>query len=123
MKSVRLSIAVLATVFSLSAAAADAPVKKSNGVLVNNAGMTVYTFDKDTANSGKSACSGQCASAWPAVPAGAAPVAAPYSVVTREDGSKQLAYKGKPLYTYASDKKPGDRAGDNFKNVWHAVTD
>jgi predicted lipoprotein with Yx(FWY)xxD motif len=123
MKPMRFSFAVLATVFALSAAAADAPVKKSDGVLVTNSGMTVYTFDKDAANSGKSACTGQCTSLWPAVPAGDAPVAAPYSVVTREDGSKQLAYKGKPLYTYAADKKPGERGGDNYKNVWHAVAD
>jgi predicted lipoprotein with Yx(FWY)xxD motif len=124
MKSFRISVAVLATVFSLSAAAADnTPLKKSDGVLVNSSGMTVYTFDKDTANSGKSACSGGCLEAWPAVPAGDAAVAAPYSVVTRDDGSKQLAYKGKPLYTFAKDKKQGDRTGDKFKDMWHVVTD
>jgi len=37
--------------------------------------------------------------------------------------SKQLAYKGKPLYTFVKDKKPGDKAGDKAMNVWHAVTD
>jgi predicted lipoprotein with Yx(FWY)xxD motif len=44
-------------------------------------------------------------------------------VVTRDDGSKQLAYKGKPLYLYAADQKPGDRTGDNFKDIWHVVKD
>jgi predicted lipoprotein with Yx(FWY)xxD motif len=123
MKSFRLSVAVLASVFALSAAADNTPLKKTDGVMVDSAGMTVYTFDKDTANSGKSACTGACVSVWPAVAAGDAPVAAPYSVITREDGSKQLAYKGKPLYTYAKDKKPGARAGDNFKDAWHVVKD
>jgi predicted lipoprotein with Yx(FWY)xxD motif len=83
--------------------------------------MTVYTFDKDTANSGKSACSGSCAENWPPVQAGDAQPAAPYSTVTRDDGSKQLAYKGKPLYTFAKDKKAGDKTGDKVKDVWHVV--
>jgi predicted lipoprotein with Yx(FWY)xxD motif len=118
-----LRFAVLATVFALCAgtAAADAPVKKAEGILVTNSGMTVYTFDKDAANSVKSACSGQCLELWPAVPAGNTPLKAPYSAITREDGSKQLAYKGKPLHTYAPDKNPGERRGDKFKNVWHVV--
>lgn len=98
-------------------------VKKADGILVDNAGMTVYTFDKDVANSGKSACNGGCAANWPAVPAGDAQISAPYSTVTREDGSKQLAYKGKPLYLFAADKKPGDRKGDNVKDIWHVVKD
>jgi predicted lipoprotein with Yx(FWY)xxD motif len=44
-------------------------------------------------------------------------------VVTRDDGSKQLAYKGKALYTFAKDSKAGERSGDNFKDVWHVVKD
>jgi predicted lipoprotein with Yx(FWY)xxD motif len=123
MKTVSLGSALLLTLFSLSAHAADPPVKKSNGMLVDAKGMTVYTFDKDTANSGKSACSGSCAENWPPVQAGDAQPAAPYSAVTREDGSKQLAYKGKPLYTFAKDKKPGDKTGDKVKDVWHVDTD
>jgi predicted lipoprotein with Yx(FWY)xxD motif len=123
MKSVSLGSAILLALFSLSAHAADPPVKKMNGMLVDSKGMTVYTFDKDTANSGKSACTGPCASNWMPVMAGDAPLSAPYSTVTREDGSKQLAYKGKPLYTFAKDKKAGDKAGDKFKDMWHVVTD
>lgn len=123
MKSVSLGSAILLALFSLSAHAADPPVKKMNGMLVDSKGMTVYTFDKDTANSGKSACTGPCASNWMPVMAGDAQPSAPYSTITREDGSKQLAYKGKPLYTFVKDKKAGDKAGDKFKDMWHAVTD
>ena len=119
--SIRLAAAFLAAAFALGAGAQS--IAKKDGVLVNAAGMTVYTFDKDAAGSGKSACNGPCATLWPAVPAGDAPVAAPYSVVTRDDGSKQLAYKGKPLYLYAKDQKPGERSGDKFKDVWHVVAD
>jgi predicted lipoprotein with Yx(FWY)xxD motif len=57
------------------------------------------------------------------VQAGSGALTAPYSSITREDGSKQLAYKGKPLYTFVKDKKPGDKAGDKAMNMWHIVTD
>jgi predicted lipoprotein with Yx(FWY)xxD motif len=106
----------------LSGAALADEVMKKDGILVNSAGLTVYTFDKDVADSGKSVCNGPCADAWPPV-AAAASATAPYSVVTRDDGAKQLAYKGKPLYLFKKDSKPGDRAGDNFKDVWHVVKD
>lgn len=124
MKSASLGTAILAALLCLPALAADsAPVHKANGMLVDASGMTVYTFDKDAANSGKSACSGACASNWHAVQAGDAPLVAPWSAITREDGTKQLAYKGKPLYTFVKDKKAGDKAGDKFKDMWHVVTD
>jgi predicted lipoprotein with Yx(FWY)xxD motif len=125
MKSFSLGTALLAALLAGPALAADsAPVHKANGVLVDAKGMTVYTFDKDAANSGTSACTGKCAANWPAVPAGDAQPPAPYSTITREDGSKQLAYKGKPLYTFMKDKKPGDKSGDKLmNNNWHAVTE
>jgi predicted lipoprotein with Yx(FWY)xxD motif len=122
MKSVSLGTALLASLLAFPAFAADSvPVHKANGVLVDSKGMTVYTFDKDTAD--KSACTGQCTENWPPVQAGNAQLAAPYSSITRDDGTKQLAYKGKPLYTFAKDKKAGDKTGDKVKDVWHVVTD
>ena len=39
----------------------------------------------------------------------------------RDDGSKQWAYKGKPLYYWKDDKKGGDVEGDNRNNIWHVV--
>ena len=46
-----------------------------------------------------------------------------WTVVTRDDGSKQWAYKAKPLYTYAKDSKAGDISGDGFLNgAWHIAT-
>lgn len=124
MKSVSIGTAVLFGLFTLSVHAADtAPLKKVNGVLVDSKGMTVYTYDQDTANSGKSACTGPCAVNWPPVQTADALPAAPYSTVARDDGTKQLAYKGKPLYTFVKDKKAGDKSGDKVKDVWHVVTD
>jgi predicted lipoprotein with Yx(FWY)xxD motif len=125
MVPMRIAPSLFAAALLLSGCASmnDPMVKKSDGILVNESGMTLYTFDKDVAGSGKSACSGQCAAAWPAVPATAASYPAPYSVITREDGSKQLAWNGKPLYLFAQDSRPGERKGDNAKNVWHVVAD
>lgn len=97
-------------------------LKPAGGVLVNSAGMTVYTFDKDVAGSGKSTCNGPCLTVWPAVMADAnARPEGDMGIVTRDDGAKQWAYKGKPVYLNASDSKPGDKKGDNFKDVWHVV--
>ena len=115
-------IALLLAALASTAAVAAEPLKKSDGVFVDGAGMTVYTFDKDVAGSGKSACTDGCLKNWPAV-AAAGELAAPWSSLTRDDGSKQLAYKGKPLYLFVGDKKAGDRNGDNVKDVWHIVKD
>lgn len=124
MKAIHPVCAALAAALLLSSGSALAQsLKKTDGVLVDASGMTVYTFDKDKAGSGKSACNGPCATMWPPVPVTGERVAAPYSVVTRDDGGKQLAYKGKPLYLYAEDSKPGDRKGDKMKDVWHVVSD
>jgi predicted lipoprotein with Yx(FWY)xxD motif len=81
--------------------------------------MTLYTFDKDTAGGGKSACNGPCATSWPPLLAAAdAKAGGDYSIITRDDGTKQWAYKGKPLYLWVKDSKPGDRTGDGFNNAW-----
>ena len=106
---------------SASAAPAD-PATVSGGVLVAPSGMTLYTFDKDTANSGASACNGPCAQLWPPLAAQAGDTAhGDWTIVTRADGTRQWAYKGWPLYAYSKDAKAGDASGDKFKDVWHVV--
>jgi predicted lipoprotein with Yx(FWY)xxD motif len=100
----------------------DAPAKRAaDGTFTNSAGMTLYTFDKDSA--GKSACNGPCAANWPPLMAGSGAAASgEWTVVTRDDGSKQWAYKGKPLYTWVKDQKPGDKTGDGVaNNAWHTA--
>ena len=96
-------------------------VKSMGGMLTDGKGMTLYTFDKDT-EAGKSACSGPCFAAWPALvaPADAKPMGE-WTVITRGDGTKQWAYKGKPLYTFVHDTKPGEMTGDGKGNVWHTA--
>ena len=86
-------------------------------VLTDAKGMTLYIFVKDEA--GKSNCNDKCANAWPPLMADAgAEAAEKFSVITRDDGSKQWAYKEKPLYLWVRDEKPGDTTGEGVGNVW-----
>ncbi len=63
--------------------------------------MTLYTFDKDAANSGKSVCNGRCATMpAPVMVESGATASGAWSIVTRDDGAKQWAYKGMPVYLY-----------------------
>jgi predicted lipoprotein with Yx(FWY)xxD motif len=98
-------------------------VKTTDGVLVSTSNMTLYTFDGDQAGSGRSTCNGDCANNWPPLLVDVnATSYGNYSIIKRDDGKKQFAYKGKPLYFYLLDKKPGDRLGDNALNgAWHIV--
>ena len=113
-------IAVLGACASL--VGAPMPAKFEGGMLVDSAGMTLYTFDRDTAGSGKSACNGPCIALWPALKAADTDrPAGDWSIVTRDDGSRQWAYKSKPLYLWVKDQKPGDKTGDGVNKVWHII--
>jgi predicted lipoprotein with Yx(FWY)xxD motif len=112
----------LAALAMLAASACAAPPQTQGDILTDAASMTLYVFDKDAAGSGKSACNGDCARNWPPLAATAADKASgDFSVITRDDGSQQWAYQGKPLYRWYKDQKPGDTTGDGFKNVWHVA--
>lgn len=106
----------------LTACSGYVPVKYTNGIMTNAAGMTLYTFDKDVAGAGKSVCNGPCATNWPPLLAGASDQSGgDWTVVTRDDGSKQWAFLGKPLYLWNKDQKPGDMTGAGFNNAWRVV--
>lgn len=122
--TLRFVVTALALGLALPALAADpaAIADTAKGkTLVDAKGMTLYTFDRDAG--GKSACNGPCAGNWPPLMAGAdAKDMGAWSVVTRDDGAKQWAYKGKPLYTWVKDTKAGDITGDGFLNgAWHVA--
>jgi predicted lipoprotein with Yx(FWY)xxD motif len=118
-------IAIAATLAAGIAWAAEpaspAPMAK-DGMFVTAKGMTLYTFDKDTMP-GKSACNGPCAMNWPpALVADDAKAMGPWTIVSRDDGLKQWAYKGKPVYAFAKDAKAGDKTGDGFMSgAWHVA--
>lgn len=112
-------IAGLALAFCIGLAQAQ-PVSNANGLLTDPSGRTLYTFDDDKA--GKSSCYGMCAFGWPPylAPDGAIESGA-YSIVVRDDGSRQWAVDGKPLYRYVGDFKAGDVRGDGNGGTWHVV--
>jgi len=100
-----------------------APDSKSyirGGILTTPDGMTVYIYDKEA--EGSASCYGACADDWPPVlaPAEAKPFG-DFSLVKRIDGTRQWAYRGKPLHLYQEDQAPGDAKGDNYEGFWHAV--
>jgi predicted lipoprotein with Yx(FWY)xxD motif len=91
-------------------------------VLADADGMTLYVFDKDTA--GTSNCYDTCAANWPPLAAESGAMASgDFTLITRKDGTTQWAYKGKPLYLWIKDAKPGDTTGDGVGGVWHAATE
>ena len=119
---IRHVVIAMACGWLLAGGALAQDAKKMGGMMVNKDGMTLYTFDKDAG--GKSACNGPCAANWPPMMAAAdAKAAGDWTVVARDDSAKQWAYKGKPVYTWSKDAKPGDMTGDNFNNAWHVVKD
>lgn len=100
-------------------------------IVTDGKGMTVYRYDLDKANSGTSACTGPCASTWPAVTVAAAGSSTPVvsgvsqsqvGEITRSDGTKQLTLAGWPLYTYVGDSGPGAANGQGLDSIWWAVT-
>ncbi|MFD3998709.1 SCO0930 family lipoprotein [Streptomyces sp. NPDC058548] len=101
------------------------PSTELGPVLTDSAGFTLYRFDKDTAEPPKSNCDGDCAAAWPPVPAGAGapPGVDPKLIgsVTRKDGSKQLTVAGWPMYRFAQDAAPRDTKGQGVGGVWFAA--
>jgi predicted lipoprotein with Yx(FWY)xxD motif len=126
MKLYNLALALLLSATLAACAAYEtrpaAPAMASSGVLVGTNGMTLYTLDKDVAGSGKSACNGPCAANWPPLYAMDGDSAkGDFSITIRDDGKKQWSLKGKPLYYWSKDQKPGDKSGDGFNNVWHVA--
>ena len=93
----------------------------ANGPILTTAeGMTLYTFDKDSA--GLSACEGDCVAKWPILAATDGDVAeGEWAIIDRADGAKQWTYKGMPLYTFVTDVAAGDITGDGKGDVWHVA--
>lgn len=94
-----LNSVLLAACAMTSGTQAQMPASAINGVLAGPNQMTLYVFDKDAAGSGKSVCNGVCATNWPPLMVAAGSAASgDWSVVIRDSGDKQWAYKGRPLY-------------------------
>jgi predicted lipoprotein with Yx(FWY)xxD motif len=94
--------------------------------LVGGDGMTLYIFTPD--EPGVSNCNGGCATAWPplTVPDGTEPtagsgVSGELTLITRDDGSQQVALDGQPLYFWQNDSQPGDATGQGVNEVWYVL--
>ena len=85
-------------------------------------GLTLYVFDSDLGTSG-STCNDECATTWPPVVVDDAEVdnIPGLSLITRDDGSSQAAFKGRPLYFYANDTAAGEANGQAVNDAWWQV--
>lgn len=84
--------------------------------------MPLYTYDLDVPGSGKSACGDTCTGARPpltVVEDDAKPVGR-WTIIQREDGRRQWAYKGRPIYLRFHDVV-GAPIGDNEEGTWHLM--
>jgi predicted lipoprotein with Yx(FWY)xxD motif len=117
--SVAMRLIAMCFAVLLASCSTPGPTRTADGVLTDSRGMTLYTFDKDAANSGRSVCNDKCAVLWPPLRAQASDTrTGDYTVVTRDDGTRQWAYKGKPLYLWVKDTKPGEKTGDGVAGAW-----
>lgn len=95
-------------------------------ILTDGDGRTLYMFEPDS--SGESACTGDCAEAWPPLTVErettlypAATVAASLGTIERSDGSLQVTANGHPLYYFVNDDGPGDATGQGVNAVWFVL--
>jgi predicted lipoprotein with Yx(FWY)xxD motif len=96
-------------------------INVSGNVLTDARGMTLYTWTNDTV-ANRSTCEAGCIQTWPALGAREADKdMGEWKVITRPDGAKQWAYKGKPLYYFIMDKAAGERAGEGRGSVWQVA--
>ncbi len=112
-----------------AAAAVDLKTASSSAgnIVVDSAGMSLCFFTKDVKDSGTSACTGACLTAWPpllttsATPS-AEGVTGTLGTITTPGGAKQVTLNGLPLYYFQQDKNPGDILGQGVNDVWYLAT-
>jgi predicted lipoprotein with Yx(FWY)xxD motif len=109
-------VLMLAELLVATPALAAAP-HVSDGMLVDEHGMTLYVFGGKGTPDAKS-CEGDCERNFP--PALAAPGDKPsgaLALMPAPNGGSQWTFRGKRLYRGLMDKKPGDRRGDGLNEV------
>ena len=114
---------------SPAAAGAEMKVASSSAgqIVVDSKGMSLYFFTKDVKDSGTSACTGACLTAWPVFTTTSDKptvegVTGTVGTIATPDGKKQVTLNGMPLYYYAKDKAPGDVTGQGVQSVWYLVS-
>lgn len=118
---------------SMSSSAADRATVTVNSskfgrILFDGRGFALYAFTRD--RSGRSACTGACARAWPPYvvktrpKAGTGTTASLLGTIRRGNGGRQVTYGGKPLYYYVGDREPLQVLCQNvveFGGLWLVV--
>lgn len=95
-------------------------------ILIGPDGMTLYTFANDAGTD--VGCADSCAENWqPLVvtekPTASTQIAQNVSFFKRRSREKrgerfQITYKGKPLYYFSRDERPGDVKGQGLADLW-----
>jgi predicted lipoprotein with Yx(FWY)xxD motif len=103
--------------------AAKAASNSLGNVIVDGSGHTAYFFDKDTANSGKSACAAGCSATWPAITTSSktptvSGVSGTIGTIPAGTGKFQVTVDGMPIYTYSGDSATGDTNGQGIGGIW-----
>jgi predicted lipoprotein with Yx(FWY)xxD motif len=128
-KLITLAIVLILGVTSASFAA-TLSVKSKDGIgtyLVDDKGMALYMFTRDSQNMSVCGAAYGCLEKWPvffaeSVAPGASIDKTAVGNITRDDGVKQTTYKGQPLYYYFKDKDSNDVYGQGVNKTWYVVT-
>ena len=98
-------------------------------ILTDGRGFTLYLFTRERTS--RSRCYGQCAVAWPPLLTTGKPRAAGAArswhlgTTRRADGTRQVTYRGHPLYYYVNEKQPLQVLCQNvfeFGGLWLVVS-
>lgn len=95
-------------------------------ILVNLRGLTLYSLSAET--NGKFICKRGCLIDWhPLYVAKGVKPTGPVRLGTvkrPDNGRRQVTFKGRPLYTFDEDAKPGDVKGEGIRDVgtWRAAS-
>ncbi|MCJ7445775.1 MAG: hypothetical protein MUO26_14860 [Methanotrichaceae archaeon] len=99
---------------------------KLGNYMTNVTFFTLYYFENDAPGTNSSNCNGTCAINWPPFYVENLIVnpqldIEDFSVFTRADGQKQIAYKNYPLYFYIGDKKAYETNGQGVNKAWFVI--
>lgn len=93
-------------------------------IVVTGEGLTLYAYTKDGTDS--SSCNDACAASWIPLTGESIDVEgnlseSDFKLISRNDGTRQVSFKGHPLYRFGSDKKPAQTNGHGVNAVWYVM--
>jgi predicted lipoprotein with Yx(FWY)xxD motif len=95
-------------------------------LLVDSNGMTLYVLTKDSPDT--STCNAACQANWPPLVSSTPPKAGPgvdaslIGLAAFQNGKKIVTYDHRPLYYKTTDKKAGDKTGEDVNKVWFVIS-